>query len=525
MFTLSCPKRTLRIGQGLEIEVHVLNMPVDKFIASITVSIQTVGEYRGHGVVSTVATVAELRDVSWDKVYNDLMAGRITMPEWKRNFTLFPDPLNSTPTLESPLLSTRTHLRLTIHLRSDPNPNVTLDVPLVLIPSSPVPDPPAPTTASNPQPALAPPTLNRCIVRSPYAAVMPDELDLEPGHVVVLHTVHDDGWGHALNLTTGETGMLPVVVLENRVDENAPSQWSAPAVHAPELYHHHVTLSPHEIPVHYASHAAPSTSPPRPNLPPPPKRTESRAGGRPNEDDPSAQFPSPPPEMPDYRGLPGAAAGRPGTPIAPMKPSDVFAVAVDRLPVVDTRKDAESSPQTTESEAPASVLPVPAPRSHFKRSSNIDAMLAAMKSPAASLPSSPRPSHHTPDSSPAQAPTQNTDGATDSPMSRPDTDPYADYLDYFTSSADELLVLDQCVSRGSSLAGSGQAGGSAAAPAYAQPARPTSVVPARRSTGVTRLIATGVDEKTARMTLWGGDVVAAAVASGAAVKEDGVVDA
>ncbi|KAJ3114830.1 hypothetical protein HDU96_001573 [Phlyctochytrium bullatum] len=54
---------------------------------------------------------------------------------------------------------------------------------------------------------------NESLVLADYDPQMPDELELRIGDVIRLNIVHDDGWAHGVNLTTNESGMLPMAVL------------------------------------------------------------------------------------------------------------------------------------------------------------------------------------------------------------------------------------------------------------------------------------------------------------------------
>ncbi|KAJ3218929.1 hypothetical protein HDU67_003568 [Dinochytrium kinnereticum] len=259
MYTLMVPRRSLCIGEAVDLQINILNMPPGNFISSIMVALNTVIEFRGKGTVPvTLAPLATVCDDSWEMELQEMMKSN-KLPNWKRSYRLVADKDLATSTLDSPLISVKHLLRLEIRLLAQSTPNVSVEVPIVLVPpweeatinnnggvwdGSAVPQnegkESGPASASNGGAGALPTgetadlqaiplnggkTLqivmpNQSVVCADYDPVVPDELELRIGDIVILNMVHDDGWAHGTNITTNESGMLPLAILQK--DDTIP---------------------------------------------------------------------------------------------------------------------------------------------------------------------------------------------------------------------------------------------------------------------------------------------------------------
>ncbi|KAJ3106121.1 hypothetical protein HDU97_006938 [Phlyctochytrium planicorne] len=250
MYTLSVPRRSLCIGETIDVEITVLNMPPGKYLSTLTVSIRTQFEFRGKAGSNTSAierqVLDNILDDSWEFGLKNMRSTN-TVPDWKRKFSL--KTANAKPSLDSPLISVRHAMSLEMRLMGDPKPNVSVEIPIVLVPPFPeISSPPLgverPDIArpSAPSPDEGPSEVgekskmeviqlnggktfqlvmpNQSVVCADYDPVMPDELELRVGDIIILNMVHDDGWAHGTNLTTSESGMLPLAILDK--DESIP---------------------------------------------------------------------------------------------------------------------------------------------------------------------------------------------------------------------------------------------------------------------------------------------------------------
>ncbi|KAI8851015.1 hypothetical protein BC829DRAFT_132664 [Chytridium lagenaria] len=272
MYTLSVPRRAVCIGESVDLQIQVLNMPPGRSVSSVMVALNTMFEFRGKASVPvSLPPLSKVFDDSWELDHREMMTSN-KLPNWKRSYSLLANIEKAKPTLDSPLISVKHFLRLEIRLVGQMYPNVSVEIPIVLVPPweeprklslAPIDDAagkeqanasadtslgPGPrqaltsdsanaaqgtSTETLPSPVAKIDAIplnggkslqiimpNQSLVCTDYDPLMPDELELRVGDIIVLNMVHDDGWAHGTNLTTNESGMLPLAVL-NR-DETIP---------------------------------------------------------------------------------------------------------------------------------------------------------------------------------------------------------------------------------------------------------------------------------------------------------------
>ncbi|KAJ3173964.1 hypothetical protein HK101_011000 [Irineochytrium annulatum] len=267
MYTLTIPRRALRIGEGLEMEIHVLNMPPGKFIKTMNVAISSQIEH---------------------------------------------------------------FLRMDIVLTDSSKANVSVEVPIVLVPAG-------GERAIEPEEAIAGVDViplnggkslqiiiaNQSVVCADYDPSMPDELELRVNDIVVLNMVHDDGWAHGTNLTTNQTGMLPLAALHrdasvpwNNVQQEMVEVEQRTTEFDTDENRHSNRFSYTHTNVELIGPAKPvengrTFKPPKPQQAPPPPVPQP-----PHQSPPQHTLPTPPPELEN-------AHNRRGINIDPRRPQSI----------------------------------------------------------------------------------------------------------------------------------------------------------------------------------------------------------
>ncbi|KAJ1549502.1 hypothetical protein HK405_015999 [Cladochytrium tenue] len=226
-YTFLVSRPTVRIGDPVIAEINVLGIPAGCSISFMDVSILTRITYRSSSMVESVdlpEPAARVSDTSWDQPLSISSA----TTAWQRVFTLFTNSQKCIPTVESALISVAHSLHLEIGLVGGLASVTIADLPINLVSTT---KKSIETADSGSQTIKRNSTSERRLSSQPevvseherlvpvmtvwsgYTPSVVDEIALNLGDKAVLNILYDDGWAHGTNLTSGESGMLPIAVL------------------------------------------------------------------------------------------------------------------------------------------------------------------------------------------------------------------------------------------------------------------------------------------------------------------------
>ncbi|KAJ3112291.1 hypothetical protein HDU96_004735 [Phlyctochytrium bullatum] len=129
-YSVHIPHRAFQPGDVLEADVTVFSSPQNAIVRSVAASVRTSIEYTGQDMSAKVSLAKPLAEAA------EAVGGSVSQKAWTNRFSLRLDPAICRATLESPLINVKSYFFLEIFLKGSDAANITIDLPIVIVPVS-----------------------------------------------------------------------------------------------------------------------------------------------------------------------------------------------------------------------------------------------------------------------------------------------------------------------------------------------------------------------------------------------------